>query len=138
MNCPDEADFQKMYDARGNRELQQAIREGNPEAVHCPMLEMTPNACDGCPKNPMQGKRAVNRTIVTDHEAVIEWAIALGNYAELGTLPDITKLRPQEALAAQIALVHKRRVEQQYQAKLAANELAKVLGPMLGAKMIGG
>lgn len=136
MSCPDEADFQVMYELRGNREAQERVRQEHPDSVHCPMLQTSPNACDGCPKNPMEGKRTVNRKLVDDHEHVIEWAITLGNYADMGTLPDISRLRPQEAIAAQIGLVHKRLAEQKQNAKLAASELAKVLAPMFGIKLL--
>lgn len=100
------------------------------------MLVMTANACIGCPKNPMEGKRVVNRKKVDDNQHVIEWAIILGNYADMGALPNISLLRPQEAIAAQVAIVHRRLADQKQQAKLAANELAKVIAPMMGVKLL--
>lgn len=136
MNCPDEANFQQMHALLGDKPAQEAVRLANPEAVHCPLLQMSANACIGCPKNPMEGKRIVNRKKVEDNGNVIEWAITLGNYADMGALPDIFRLRPQEAIAAQVALVHRRLADQKQQARLAANELAKVIAPMMGVKLL--
>ncbi len=99
----------------GNRQKQDEIREKNESenAVHCDMLKQTPNACDGCPKNPFnvnKVKENVNSEIVEKWQHAIEYGIELCDLADLGLLGKRDDLSPEEVIVMR-SMLHYRKVQ---------------------------
>ncbi len=86
-----------MYEALGNREEQELIRNLHPNGKHCDLLRMSPTACDGCPKNPHSHEGDSSKLTLTEEDAgLVMMGIGLAQDHELGVIPDPLDLYPEE------------------------------------------
>jgi hypothetical protein len=70
LECEVEPNFIELYEVLGDKEKQDQIRAAHPEVAHCPELQMSPNACMGCPKNPDRKRDALD----FDEQLIIAWS----------------------------------------------------------------
>jgi len=102
-NCPDEGSFFEMYEALGDRERQERIREDSPGVHHCSMLKVSANACIGCQKNPVREKSPEDvrrdREVIEENIPVLEHMIAICEYIRMGFVYDLKEISPDEAFA---------------------------------------
>ena len=127
--CVREEDFVAMYSAIGDKDRQDNIRLSHPDANHCRWLKKHPNSCDclpggfgfeekyvgkPCPNNPYETHSDVFEAL-EDRADLLNPAFYLGDLAELGMLPPVDKLLPQEFITARIMKQHTRMRELQMQ-----------------------
>jgi len=96
--CPDEEDWAELYEVLGDRQAQDVIRSMNPQGTHCPLLQMSPMACDGCEKNPYTGTKGkdegLNPSLVEEYAGLINFGFESVLEMEMGVLKDPLELDP--------------------------------------------
>lgn len=121
-DCPEEENFFEMYEVLGDRDKQEAIRQAHPEKLHCLDLEVSANACDGCPKNPVRKKAPDDvrkeREVLEENIPCLEHVIALSDYIRMGLVHDLRELSPDEALALRLTWQHTRARERAFSAEM--------------------
>lgn len=107
VECPEEDDFVQLHAVLGDRDKQQAIREDNPKGKHCFELEVSPSACEGCPKNPLDKKKTKareNQELVRRHGETLDYITSLYDNVEMGLLSSAEQVTMREA--ALLRVVH--------------------------------
>ena len=92
VECPQEDDFVKLHDVLGDREKQDEIRSKNKDGKHCFDLMASPNACIGCPKNPIEAKdkkKHVDDGLVRKHGTLIDRITTLYDWIDMGMVRDL-------------------------------------------------
>ncbi len=77
------------------------------------MLIQTPNACDGCPKNPFNANKVrenANTEIVEKWIHAIDYGIELCDLADLGLIDERDELTPEEVIVMR-SMLHYRKVQ---------------------------
>ena len=126
--CPDEDNWQDMFEALGNREVQQNIRTRYPDVVHCLLLESSATACDGCPKSPENQSRADrNLDVIEEWSEPIYDGLELIELCKLGLVKSLSELSPEQVTLILAVAPYQRIREQELQAKLIAAKVGEML-----------
>lgn len=144
-----EKNFPEMYRALGSREKQEEIREVNSDETHCKLLMESPMSCESLPKdigNATKGSVCPNNPLfrhkdlykhVRRYETVFANFEYLERLVQLGALPSLDEMTPEEAEAA---LILKQYLDAMNSAQLQTAMAApmQALGSFLGGGGKGG
>ena len=117
--CPREEDFIAMYQALGDREKQDGIRESHPDAAHCMFLKASSEACNElpetagdyagrtCPNNPWERDAGLFENL-TRQAQLLQYARYILDLTGFGFLPRPERIDPVNYEIARIMQHHER------------------------------